>query len=813
MGGLRSRSWWLAVAIFAVWSISACGGHKPGGVSPFAAKVTLNPGGNLSVQLGGFLNFTAAATNSTNNSVNATFSFTSSDPSILNIAPNGVACAGHFDAAFTTCTPGNTGMVLVTASTLGSTSAPTFVFVHPPIDNIIVEGVLLNGLPIQEPCLPQSQTMTVEAHAYSQGSDITASVGTFAWSANNANVVKITPLQTTFVYNNTTYFIATNRATVTAVNPGITRIYATASSVFSTTFKQPDLVKPAPITFDFFETCPIQNITLGLGPAGSQQNSQTSFVTSKGTSQNVTAVLTDVLGNSSLPNLNGQVVLSKIPLTWTASQPGVVAASTNCTQSCSVSTPSPGAGSVTASCSPPTCNIGFPEVPPALSPASLATCASYIKSQFPAITSCEEFIPAPVYATIPITGIVTGATSAATVLASSVDCQNEPPLTCTTGMYSISTGKASAGNANSIPSVPNSLLFDLVGDKAYVGSQFGALSLNPANLNTNNAAFSLLGAVTGKVIAVSPNGATAIFSDTDHIPNQVFVVGPGAPIALNVSGATAAAFSHDGLKAYIFAFDSNQNPTLYVYSTLQALQAIPLPANTTVDSIVFSDNGAFAYVVEPNLGGIGPAVSVYNTCNNQIATGKNSLNQIVPQIIPLPAAPIVFKTLQDGVHFVAMEGSGNIDYISATVTGITAATPTVPATYICPMNVSHSVQTINLQQGPIHPINVFASADGTQLYVAASDRSSILVYNFGTGAVSGILLNGNATPVSADITVDSGTIMVGGNDGKLHEVSTAIGGSDLVQVQFPFLPGYLNPFCTFNPSTGPCTFDLMAVKP
>jgi hypothetical protein len=55
--------------------------------------------------------------------------------------------------------------------------------------------------------------------------------------------------------------------------------------------------------------------------------------------------------------------------------------------------------------------------------------------------------------------------------------------------------------------------------------------------------------------------------------------------------------------------------------------------------------------------------------------------------------------------------------------------------------------------------------------------------------------------------------MVGGNDGKLHEVSTAIGGSDLVQVQFPFLPGYLNPFCTFNPSTGPCTFDLMAVKP
>ena len=810
MGGLRSGGWWLAVAIISLWTFSSCGGHKPPGVSPYAARVTLNPGGNLSVQLGGFFTFTATASNSTNNTVNATFSFTSSDPSILNIAPNGVACAGHFDAAFTTCTPGNSGVVLVTAQTLGATSPPTFVFVHPPIDNITVEGVLLNNLPIQEPCLPQGQTMTVEAHVFSQGNDITASVGAFNWTANNPSVVKITPLQTTVVYNNVTYFMPTNRATVTAVNPGITRIYASSSSVFSTTFKQPDELSPSFI-FDFFETCPIQTINLGIGPVGSQQPTQTSFVTSKGTSQNVTAVLTDVLGNTSLPNLNGQPVLSKIPLTWTATQPGVVNASTGCTTSCSISTPSPGAGTVTASCSPPTCNVGFPEVPPALTPASLPACASALRSLFPLITSCEQFIPVPVYATVPITGFVTGATSAATVIASSVDCQGEPPITCTTGMYSITTSKAAAGNANPMPASPNSLLFDLVGDKAYVGSEFGAMVLNPGNLNSNNSAFSSIGAVTGKVIAVSPNGSTAIFSDTTRVPNQVFVVGStGSPIALNLSGATAAGFSGDGLKAFIFARDSNQNPTLYVYSSLQSLQPIPLPANTTVDSVVFSNNGAFAYVVEPNLGGVGPAVSVYNTCNNQLYTDNAPPNR---QYIPLSAPPILFKALQDGVHFIAMAANGNIDYITATVTGITPATLSAPATYVCPMTVGHTVTTINLGQGPIHPINAFASADGTQLYVAASDRSSILVYNFGTGAVTGILLNGNASPVSADITIDSGTIMVGGNDGKLHEVSTGNSGSDLVQIEFPFLPGYLNPFCTFAPSTGPCTFDVMAVKP
>ncbi len=797
--------------------LSACGGHRPPGASPFPARVNLNPAGSLSVQLGNFFVFTASANNSSNGAVNVPFTYTSSDTSIMNIAPNGVACAGHWDAAFATCTPGNTGLVQITATALGATSQPTFVFVHPPIDNIVVKGILPTGLPIQEPCLSQSQTMTLQAYAYSQGSDITSAVGPFTWSANNASVVKIVPIVTPFIANGQTYYVATNQATATAVTPGITQIYATASNVFSTTFQQPNLSapNPPPVIFDFFETCPIQNITLELGPAGSQQNGQTSFIVPKGTTQTVTPILTDVMGNSSLPNPNSQIVLSKIPLTWTASQPGVVATNTTCTTAaCTITTPSPGAGTVTASCSPPSCNVGFPEVPPALTPGSLAACASYVKTLHFGLTSCEQFIPLPVYATIPITGIVTGAPSPATVLASSVDCQNEtsqPPV-CITSIYSITTARASAGNATPMFSSPNSLLFDLAGDRAYVGSNFGALSLTPANLNSNNPAFSSLGAVEGTVLAVSPNGSSAIFSNPGG--NEIWITSNAAPIVLTISNASTAAFSPDGLKAFIFGFDTNRNPTLYIYSTQQSLQAIPLPANTTVSAIAFSDNGAFAYVAEPNLGSLGgPAVTVYNTCNNQIATGVNSANQVIPQIISLSSPPITFKAVHDGVHFVALAGDGDIDYITAAVTGIPAATPTAPASSICPMTVLNTRQTISLQQqGAIHPINVFASGDGSQLYVAASDRASILVYNFGTGAVTGILLAGNAVPLSADITVDSGTIMVAGNDGQLHEVSTANGGNDAVQIQFPPLPNYLNAFCTFDPS-GPCKFDLMVVKP
>jgi len=810
MRGSCSRSLRLAVAILALLGIGGCGGHKPPGANPFPAKVTLSPGGNLSVQVGNTFGFVASATNSANGAVTASFTYTSSDTSIVNVAPNGVACAGHWDAAFTSCTPGNSGVAQIVATTQGASSAPTFVFVHPPIDNILVKGILPDNVPIQEPCLSQSQTMTVQAYAYSQGSDISALVGPFTWSANNPNVVKITPTLTPVLINNVTYYIATNQAIVTAVDPGITEIFANASSVTSTTFQQPDELSPS-FFFDFFETCPIQNITLGLGPAGSQNSGQTSFSTTKGTPQNATAFVTDVMGNSSLPNQINQIILSKIPLSWTATQPGVMTVGAGCTGlSCAIAVPSPGSGTVTASCSPPTCNIGFPEVPLAFSSASsLAACATAVRSKFPQVNSCEQFIPKPVYSTVPITGLVSGTTTAATVLASSIDCQSSPPQDCSTGIYALSTAKATPGSANFMPTVPNSLLFDLGGDRAYVGSEFGAQTLNAANLNTNNAAFASLGPVWGKVLAVAANGGSAIFSDTVHSPNQVYIAGTGAPVVLNISTATAAAFSPDGLKAFIFGRDTNQNPALFVYSPVQALLEIQLPASTNVSSMAFSNNGAFVYVAQSNLGGVGPAVSVYNTCDDNLATDPSAAQQI----IPLAAAPIVFKALQDGVHYVALEGNGNIDYITATVTGITPATLSKPASSICPMFVEHSVQPINLQQGPIHPINIFASADGSQLYVVATDRSSILDYSFSTGAVTGILLAGDATPLSADMTVDASTILVGGSDGQMHQVTTTNGGSDQVQIQFPFLPNYLNSFCTFVPASGPCTFNLMVVRP
>jgi hypothetical protein len=832
MDRLRSSSFALAAAIISVSSILGCGGHKPAGVSPYPAKITITPAVSISLELGTALNFTASAQNGTGNTVNLTFQWQSSDSSIVNVSPAGAVCAGHWDSTYSICTPGGIGTAAVTATAAGAVSPPTYVFAHPTIDNIVVTGILPQSQVLQEPCLSQGQAMTVQAQAFSQGLDITASVGPFTWIANNTGVVTLTPIISNFTFN-----VPTNQATATAAAPGITYIYATAGGVTSNSFQQPQYVSGGTMSplLNFFETCPIQNIWLQVGATGSQQTTQTSFVASKGTLENVTAIVTDAVGNTSVVNSNTPAVLSTIPLTWTSTQPGVVGVGSGCTLNCSISTPSPGAAAVTASCSPPTCNIGYPEIPPILTSPQ---CALFFGS-------CTQFIPLPVYATPAtapneggpaISGLVTGATGAASVLATSNGCQFTNPLDCSTSIYNVSTSKPVAGSALPMPSSPTSLLFDPAGDKVYVGSEVAATSLNPASLGTSNSAFTSLGPVTGKVLAVSENGSLAVFSDTTLQPNRVFVVNQTSASSpavnvLDINNASVAAFSPDNLKAFIFGFDNTGLPNLYVYSTAQGLVTIPLGSGTIVNSIAFSNNGAFAYVVESSVGGGGPGFSVYNTCQLTpgIATSSPATLGGPPpndqsQAFPLTASPISFKALPDGTHFVALEAGGAIDYLTAIFTGQPPAPVpntfnSYPAISLCPTYVNNNsvafpIQHISLNQGTITPLDFFTSPDESLLYVVAADRATVLVYNFGTGATTGISLVNNALPIQVGMAADGGTIIIAGSDGYLHEVSTAIGGADLLQTPFPDLPNYLNPFCTLNPpGIGPCTLNLIAVKP
>ena len=809
MGLLRSYArFWPAIIVALVLELGACGGHTPPGISNVPGRITLTPGTSASLQLGNFLPFTAIVQNGSGTNIGAPITFASSDTSVLTLSPAGTACAGTWNAPFyTVCSPGGVGVAQVTASALGVTSAPTFVYVHPPIDNIQVNylppvnspppacptqqalpaacnipfntsNCTGNGNSYSCKCFSQNQVATLQAKALSQGADITDSVGPFTWSEAAPSVVRVTPLI------DPSTGLATSQATATPTTPGQTQVFASASGVSSQAYN--------------FETCPVQCIALNLGTMGSNQ---TNFILNKGAAETVVAAAVDVQG----------CIVPKPPLTWSSSEPAAIpagGASTGCPAgtTCALGTTQPGAAAITASCTPPTCNLGFP-----LNPANLS----------------PPFIPMPVYPVTPISGVVNGATVATSVLGTTLDCVSTP--SCTTVIYSISTSSNLVQNGIQLPAPPNSLIIDPTGTKAYMGSQFGASVITVANLGGASNAFQLIpaagtptGLVTGKAIAASGNGNTAIFSDTISQLNQVYVVTTSAgPTAtpLNISKATTAAFSPDGLKAFISGTDSLGNSKLFVYSALQSLQTLTAPP---ANAITFSSNGSFAFVSEGTPGSAG-TLAVYNVCDNSQAMN-----------IPLPITPLLLRTIPptnlpisvsnlNGPNVLLGVDNTGLDIIvttmnAAPLSALCPQTALLPASFtLGAASISQNPYHINIGQGSFQPINFFLSPNGTQLYIVASDQSKILVYSFDTGAVSAIplansILGQPVFPVSADMTVDGTLLYVATSDGTLHEISATLPGSDLLQLPFAPLPNSNSGFCVNNGSQI-CQLNLVAVKP
>jgi hypothetical protein len=802
MGRLRFGLWaWVVITVSLFLFLSACGGHKPPGASPFPVRVSLNPSVSYSMQAGTVILFSANAQNVVNGNISTAFTYASSAPGVLDLAANGLACAGSWNApAYSVCTPGGSGVAQVTATAGGVTSAPTLVFVHPFISSIKVSIVPpVNSPPPACPaqtalpaacnvafkatnsCLSQNQILTLQAAAFDNaGNDITPSVGPFSWSQGNAGVATLTPFVTV-----TSYDVPTNQATAVPNTPGQTQVIASASGMSSQPF--------------YFETCPVQCIALELGVNGSQQSNRTSFVVNKGTSETITAVAVDVQG----------CIVPKPTLTWVSSEPAALSVgsgSSGCgtgTTTCTVTTSQPGVAAISASCTPPTCNVGFPlNLNPNVS---------------------APFIPEPVYPVTAISGLVTGAASSTSVLATSQDCYSD--ILCDVGVYSVSTSTNLPGIAAGLPAPPNSLMFDPPGDRAFMGSQFGAVAISPGSFgSTTNPFTSLpapgttLGLVTGRVIAVSRNGSGAVFSDTVSTPNQVYVINANGPSTtpLSINSATAAAFSPDALRTFILGDGGN---TLYSYSTLQYLQLLqPKPLPTPATSIVFNSTGTFAL-----LSGGSPAgsLAVYNTCDNSLVLPYLSAPGIPspPMFLKMvPAVDVPLGSIFGGVLIPDLDPSGLDFFFGIDNTGIdiiATNTSQPPLTELCHQPVTLAQATgntlpvhINIGQGTFQPINFFLSPDATRAYIVTSDLG-ILVYDFNTTSAFSIPLVNDATPVAADMTVDGSLIYVAGSDGLLHEVNTAL-ALDRMDVSFSPLVNSSNSFC-LNGSN--CSLNMIAVKP
>lgn len=493
-----------------------------------------------------------------------------------------------------------------------------------------------------------------------------------------------------------------------------------------------------------FNTCRVQSIQLDV--TGSSVGSKI-----------ITPTVVDILGTT----------ITGVPLTWSSSEPGSVGVSTTGT---ATAVAGGGGATIIASCTPPACNIGIsPSLP--IFPENVVT------------------LVAPA-----------GTSASATVYVSSSGCGAVDD--CISTVVPVTTPANTLGNAIALPATPNSLVFDRVGAKAYLGTNAGLLgSKGLAVIDTGGSTASLFAGLTGKVLAVSPDSSRVVISDTTDLPNQVFVFNTAnnAVSPFRVTGATAADFSPDSLKAFIVA-----GSTLYVYSKVDAWQtkSLAAPAN----DVTFLAEGAFAYLA----GGDPAGVTVKRTCDIGSADTVNvspvpTFLRTLPGQAQLlngdpgpPDDPLPF-------HLIGL-APPVIEIISAhppTKTSWTGCTPAVVDDDPVPVS-------FDLGRGSFVASQLIISQDGSTAYIVSPNFNSILVFNIGAQTSSAIPLAGGGTPLHASLTPDGTRLFVGSSDGTLHILQTDT-GTDVQQITFP--DGLCQNSAGQRFLGVTCNPDFVAVKP
>jgi hypothetical protein len=760
---MRRLGSWLFAGLFLYGSfatVSGCGGSSSTPTLATPSKVILSPT-SASLDLGSTIAFSASVVNRTGSAVSVPVTFTSSNPSVLSFVSGtaGVACAGRWDTTGEICNPTSVGVAQVTASANGVVSAPVMVYVHQHIDTVTV-SLLLPPIPMPDcitltPAAGVQNYLDVQAHAFSNNIDITNTIGSFTFNQANSAVAKITTTDPELQNNNGNQI---TQARVTAATPGYTQIYASVSGVDSLPAQIPDSKGNL---HPYFETCLVQSVNLQVG----NDQLDTTFAISSSGSTSLQAMVFDRLGYQ----------LVTPPITWTS----LSQAHATVSSSGGVSAKAPGGASIVAACLPTNCNVGVLPIKPVYSSISPAT---------------------GTFQGLPITGTIAGSPVNTTVYATTTQCNqaNGTPIPgCQPLVYPIPTSTNVPGAAVTLPSSPNSFVFQPAGSKAFLGSDAGLMTFSPSA----NPPVTQMNTVPGKVLALSPDGNKVIVSDAKSNPNIVYIVDESASTPavtpLFISGATAAAFSPDGLRAYIAA-----GTTLYVYSTLLPLKAIPLGG--TANGVDTYPNGALGWL---SGGSASPSVSLFNTCDTTYGTTAS---------IPVTQLPTMFQALPDGIHAIGFAPPG-VEVFAVKVQAPTPATLSQPSSTTCPFTVSapdppeQEFTFTNLGQGNFTPLKLILASDNSKAYILASDISSIFIYNFGVGTVSAIPLTGSPAPLGASLTADGTLLYVGAADSSVHVVSTVSGG-DLQQITFTNTNNVnRQSLCANIPTT--CNPDMIAIQP
>jgi hypothetical protein len=506
------------------------------------------------------------------------------------------------------------------------------------------------------------------------------------------------------------------------------------------------------------------------------------------------------------------VTLSKPPLVFSTSNPEIATVSTS---GVVTGKQNAGAANISASCTPPTCNIGvLPGMPVYSTGGTLAN------SQ-PAF----GVIAANVTQTKPPTAVAWTATT---------DCGAN--FNCTSVMFPVTTATNPVGAAVGVPFTPNSMLFAPAGARVYLGSEKGLMFLDVGSTATVVSTVSQSTtpcnvAICGTVLAISADGSRVVVSDTKTNPNQVYIFNAASastpPVDLLIDGATAAAFSPDQMKIFILTATGR----LFVYSTEDALLSVPLAAPAT--DLAFAADGSFAYVAGSPLN----AVSGVATCNLQnLGASSPGLPSNPQRVVALPGVRedhLFFPSKKDGIsreHSVITQKvltllPPSIQFLTAQFSRDTIDDPkqlTCNPPFFETDNGFTGFKpgpSFNLGQGNFTPLFFQVTGDGSQVILVAKNIPAVLIFDTNAGTTTAIPLANNASPSAASATQDGSQVFVTACDadhvnpntcGSVHIVNTQVGG-DLQQAVYTNF-NTNDSLCNDLPGI-PCLPNLIAVRP
>jgi trimeric autotransporter adhesin len=491
----------------------------------------------------------------------------------------------------------------------------------------------------------------------------------------------------------------------------------------------------------FFKTC--MPVLILLHQAGDVNNQFNLAATLNIT--NTQALQTDIIDE------NGVVTANSTAITLVTNNPEVVSVTGQ-----TLTAQSSGGAGIIASCAPPTCGNG---------------------------------INTPVYSNL-FSVFVNGNSPLTTV--AYAGSSFSPPLGTTISLLpvDVSTTPPKPGPPITVPGVPNSIVFDRAGVRAFIGTNNGLAILDA----TSNIATLATPIPIGKVLAVSTDGTKALISNSandpstglpiDQFPSEqrlwLFDQAASTVTTFIVPGIVAATFDDDGFK--VFGVGSNGNLAVIATTLTQVTTNIG-GVSTDVTTL---PSGPFIYAA--NSAGL----EAIATCNN--------VKQLTNPPVHDSSTIQLVGTPRNQNQVIALEATG-VNVETVTTSALAAPVTITPAN--CQQNVSYSNQFIDFGLGAFTAHQMLVSSDAVHIVVLPAGIPKVLVAVPGAGPSSINLPAGATQPLTGSLTPDGNTLWVGVAGTNTMDRINLVSGADEVQIPTSFI----------KTDGSPAPPDLVVIRP